>query len=451
MDAEESPEGGSRRRGSVSAWGSLEDPGKDRRTLLKQSRWLSNLRGDILDLLGSAMKERPFKAGDLLMKQGEPGDFMLVLAEGSVEVSVSDPDGVRHALATVEAVNVLGEMSLLTHEPRNADVRATTDGWALVLKSHEFEWLVGKHNAIAVVLTHLVAERLGQGERDGLGEKVFHGYRIKRRLGLGAMSVVYEATELATNRRVALKMMSHRLIYEEGAIQRFEREVGIVESLEHPNVGRVYGRFPAYGTYFMVMEYCDGPTLEGVINRCAPVPQEQVMRILGQLAKALHHVHEFGVVHQDLKPANVMLRRDGSVMLVDFGIARPRRTHAIEGAAVPENMPSGSGTPLYMAPEQLRHGQVGARTDIYAVGCMTYEMLTGYSLFPDDSLRDMVRSKFAGHIPHSDAIMPDLCAELYDVISRSLCPRLEDRTLELSELTPWADTVDPALVAQAMD
>jgi serine/threonine protein kinase len=414
--------------------------------LLSRSGPFSRLPDQVVELVVFCMRERDFAEGDLLMEQGTPGDCMMVLESGKALVHVRDREGESTPLATVGEGAVLGEMALLTSEPRNADVQATNAGQALVLLAEDFHRLVERYPDIAVVLTHLVAERLGQGRKDGLGDKIFFDYRILGRLGLGAMSVVYEAEHVETGHRVALKMMSHRLVYDPVAVERFHREVGIVESLEHANVAKVFGTFPAYGTQFMVQEYCDGPSLDALVERCGALPEDQVRRTLGQLTAALVYVHQHELIHQDLKPANVLTMRDGTVKLVDFGIAQPRSQDPDAPAVRAVH-----GTPLYMAPEQFRGGVVGAKTDLYAVGCLVWEMLTGRPLFEADSFGEMVRMKMMAPPPTRDDLGCDVSDELWAFLEGSLRREREKRVVDMDLAASWAAPLDAWLLEHAVE
>lgn len=403
---------------------------------------LAGLPKTALDVLAGAVTLERYGPGDALMEQGAPGDCMVVLRSGTAQVSVTGDDGVCRILAQVGQGTVLGEMALLTKEPRSADVLALGDVEAYVLDAGRFAELVSQHKDIAVVLTHLVAERLGHVPRDALRDKVLGGYRIKRRLGVGATAVVYRAEDTRDDRVVALKMLSHRLAFDKVAIKRFNRELDIVERLRHPNVARVYGRFEAFATTFMAMEFCDGKNLAEVLARSGALPVDHARAIFGQVACALSHVHAHGVIHKDLKPANIMVNRDGSVKLMDFGIATPPMDMSAD-TSVERFF---AGTPRYMAPEQFRMVEADPRVDIYALGCIGYEMLAGEPPFQVDTLSELVRAKTSGDLPPIETHRPDVSPELADVLRRALARSPDERTVDLSEICRWAAPADPALL-----
>jgi serine/threonine protein kinase len=218
-----------------------------------------------------------------------------------------------------------------------------------------------------------------------------------------------------------------------------------VASLRHPAVARCLGRFDAYGTCFMVMEYLDGPEL-GELVRCAhPLPEGEVRKILGALAQSLAHVHAAGIVHGDLKPANVMLTRTGLVKLTDFGIATAvNEIESKRGTLL-------GGTPLYMAPELFDRGRPSPAADVYALGCVLWELLQGERLFQEKELEDLVWKKEAFVLPARQAVRPDLAPDLYAVLERSLHHDPRRRTLDLPALGAMAGRVDAALVQRVLE
>ena len=335
----------------------------------------SELSTKVLGEIEDSMRPREFKAGEFLIRQGEEADCLLVVRDGEVEVSVEAHAGHRHVLKRGGAGEIFGEMALLTREPRTADVLATTDVVALILPVESFHRIARRAPGLAEVLSRLTARRLGRESFDALSGKIFHGYAIRRSLARGGMSVVYEAEDKKTGRRVALKMMSHGLVFDEGARIGFQREADLIEKLDHPNIARMFGRFEAFHTFFIVMEYCDGRSLDQLLSERDSVAVEDVRRIVGQLAQALRYAHEHEIVHRDIKPSNVMVNRDGSVKLMDFGVAR---TLTDTGDDVWGPV---TGSPPYLAPEQLAGRPFGKQADLYGLAGLAWEMLAGAPLF----------------------------------------------------------------------
>ena len=391
----------------------------------------SSLAPEILGEIESSMVERRFETGSALMRQGDDGDCLVVVQEGEVEVAVTF-EGERHVLKRAGRGEVFGEMALLTREPRTASVIALTPVRVLALSVEDFLRLAKAEPALAEVLSRLTAQRLGEGIHDALSGKVFHGYRIRRRLGRGGMAVVYEAEDTTTGRRVAFKMMSHRLVFREVSRQRFQQEADIIESFDHENIARMFGRFEAFHTFFIVMEYCDGSPLDRILAGRGTIGAPDARRILGQVAAALTYAHARRVVHRDIKPSNVMVNRDGIVKLMDFGVALP--LPAAKGGG------GGSilGTLPYMAPEQLAGEPCGVAADVYGLGGLAWEMLTGKPLFTARDYTSLHEAHTAWDVPDIAAIAPGIGDELRNFLAGSLVRDPDARHADLREVASWA-------------
>jgi CRP-like cAMP-binding protein len=198
----------------------------------------------IQDLIAAGQR-RSFDTGDTLIRQGEPADGLLILLDGIVRAVVRECGG-AFPTARFGAGDVIGEMALVAHEPRTADVVAESPVQALFVDTAAFDELATRHLELATLITDLVADRLGQAARDGFSGKRVEAFRILRCIGRGSMSVVYRAEDEATGDLAALKMMSYRLIYDSAALSRFPREADIVQRLDHPNIARLKRLFPAY-------------------------------------------------------------------------------------------------------------------------------------------------------------------------------------------------------------
>ncbi|HET9308282.1 MAG TPA: serine/threonine-protein kinase, partial [Candidatus Sulfotelmatobacter sp.] len=220
-------------------------------------------------------------------------------------------------------------------------------------------------------------------------------YQIVSSLGAGGMGEVYRATDPRLGRDVALKVLPEIFARDGERMARFEREAKVLASLNHPNIAALYGLEDSQGTRALVMELVDGPMLAQRIAQGA-MSCEEALPIAKQIAEALEYAHERGIIHRDLKPANIKLTGDGQVKLLDFGLAK-----ALEGETSAEdsqNSPTLTaaatragvllGTAAYMAPEQARGKHVDRRADIWAFGCVLYEMLTGKMAFSGETVTD---------------------------------------------------------------
>ncbi len=398
---------------------------------LAQVKPFESLNEEILTLIHRNMSEQEFGPGELLIRQGDVGTSLLVVAAGEVEISVEE-DGKRHVLKRAGAGEVLGEMALLTKEPRMASVTALTPVRAWVLSADRFDKLARRHPRISALLTLLLASRLGRARHDAMTGNVFHGYRIRRCVGRGGMSVVYEAED-DRSRHVALKMMSHRLLYDPVAMQHFMREAEIVESFDHPNIAKVYGRFEAFRTSFIVMEFCKGISMSKVMASRGALPEEVVRKVVGQVAAAVAHAHEAGIVHRDIKPSNIMVTRDGTVKLIDFGLAGQLEKDSLAPALF--------GTPHYMAPEQMIGQPVNRKIDLFALGHVAFEMLTGGRLFKGEDFWAIRNQVIQCRLPDFLTDYPDISPELRRVLHGSLLRDPDERYLDFDLVRSWAAPV----------
>ena len=408
--------------------------------LFRRCRPLSGLSDLAMREMFAAAEERAYQPEALMMRQGDPADGLLILLEGTAHAQLQDQSG-GHLLGRFRGGDIVGEMALVTREARTADVIADSPVRALLVPTASFDALAVRHLELGLVLTKLVADRLGRSFHDGFGDKRIEGFRILQSIGRGGMSVVYQAEEVATGDIVALKMMSYRLIYDAAALARFHQESALHQSLDHENIAKLKRLFPAYRTYFLVMELCDGMDLRRMVKLRGRLPEPQVRAILGQLACALEYVHGRGLVHRDLKPANVMITREGRVKLTDFGLAVPIALPGDDETGAAEEFVM--GTPAFMAPEQLDRGRLDRRTDVYALGCVAFELLTGRHLFNAKNLFGLVQEKAELHLPPAADIGDGVSDELYDFMSRALRVNPDERPDTLSALVPWAATCDP--------
>ena len=218
-------------------------------------------------------------------------------------------------------------------------------------------------------------------------------FRVLSAIGVGGMGEVYRAHDTRLNRDVALKII-HPPLVDDSSVARFRREAHALAALNHPHVAAIYELDEIDGRVFLVMELVPGGTLHDRIARGAP-PVAEGLRICGQVAEALEAAHDTGIVHRDLKPANIKLTNSGEVKVLDFGIATMSRSAVADpdaatvhlGVTAPGTI---MGTVAYMSPEQTRGQTVDKRTDIWAFGCVLYEVLTGRPAFGGETASDVV-------------------------------------------------------------
>lgn len=412
------------------------------RDILPQCGPFASLPAMVLDLIASYMKRVTFPPGSVLLQQGDPGEHLLLLAEGTVEILLNNEQGRSQVIDRDAAPTILGEMALLTKERRRATVVATSTVTAGILPAKEFTRLRADHPILGTVLTSLLADRIGNKKRDALGGRPLGGYHVHERVGFGGMGIVYRATHVETNEVVALKMLSHRQVHDREAVVRFQQEAEILRQLNHPNIARVHSWFPAFETYFLAMDFCDGVTLSRLIRTHGRLPIDQIRRVVGGVSAALRTAHQESIVHRDLKPQNIMISQDGTVLLMDFGLA----TKSDPDDPVEHDLIM--GTPRYMAPEQHHTANVDERCDLFALGCIIYEMLRGEPLFPQTDRYALFTAKVEFELPS----IHDLGAPegLYQVLEKTLRRDPRHRDLDLAELVGWVGRVDPDLVMEAL-
>jgi len=209
--------------------------------------------------------------------------------------------------------------------------------------------------------------------------------RIIEEVGAGGMAVVYKAIQEPLGRVVAIKALKSSIAVEPQFSQRFEREASFMASLQQENIINVYDFIKYSGTMFIVMEYVEGIDLYDVLDNFKRVPVEVAAIIALQVARALNHAHFRGIIHRDIKPANVMISKRGDIKLMDFGIARDEKLSDLTETG------TGLGTPSYMSPEQILGDKLDPRTDIWSLGVVFYQMLTGKKPFLEDPKRSVLQ------------------------------------------------------------
>ncbi len=257
-------------------------------------------------------------------------------------------------------------------------------------------------------MAKLIGKRLGQ-------------YEITRKIGAGGMGEVFEARDTKLTRNVAIKVLSIESEQDDEFVQRFTREANTAAALDHPNIITIYNVGVQEGLHYIAMRYAEGQTLGGIIRQEGALSPARALRITEQLAKALDYAHEKGVIHRDLKPANIMIGRDDHVTLMDFGIAK-----ALAGAKLTRTGVA-MGTPDYMSPEQFQGTEVDARSDVYSLGIVLYEMLTGEVPFTGDTPFAILHGHIYEPPPPPRQYNPQLSEDIEGVILRSLAKRPEDR------------------------
>ncbi|HZO19905.1 MAG TPA: serine/threonine-protein kinase [Gemmatimonadaceae bacterium] len=260
-------------------------------------------------------------------------------------------------------------------------------------------------------------------------------YRVKDVLGAGGMGVVFLADDISLKRPVAIKVLPTDLASDKKVVARFRREAKTAAALDHPGIIPVLSVESDGGLHYFIMKYVAGRTLDEMLSDGRPLPIPFVMQVLREAAAALAHAHENGVVHRDVKPANIMLEDDDRVILTDFGISKVTATASSNATTAARLTDLGMvvGTPHYMAPEQAVGQPVDGRTDQYALGVVAFEMLTGRVPFDDITPHAIIQRHINEAPPDLSRLRPDAPPHVVAAIGRALSKAPSNRFATMQE------------------
>ncbi len=255
-------------------------------------------------------------------------------------------------------------------------------------------------------------------------------YRLQDRLGFGGMSTVHLALDLRLERQVAVKLLAEHLADDPAFVSRFQREAQAAARLVHPNVVQVYdsGTDEQTGQYFIVMEYIEGASCAEILRDEGWVEVAEALSIIEQACEGLDYAHRHGVVHRDVKPGNLLRAREGQVKLADFGIAKATEQSSITQVG------SVLGTAAYLAPEQARGEEAGPSADLYALGVVTYQLISGRLPYEATSLTELALKQQNEHPPKLETLVAAVCPELSDAVAIALALDPRDRYATAREM-----------------
>jgi serine/threonine-protein kinase len=260
-------------------------------------------------------------------------------------------------------------------------------------------------------------------------DRIVGNYKILEKLGEGGMGAVFKGVDVMVEREVAIKMLRPEIARQPEIVERFRSEAVTLAKLNHPGIATLFSFFRQGDEFFMVMEFVPGRTLEALLREFGPMPVEQAVPVFSKILGGIEHAHQLGILHRDIKPANVMLTAAGAVKVTDFGIAR------IVGAARMTRQGNIVGTLEYIAPERIKGEEHDARSDLYSLGAMLYETLSGHLPFERDSEYALMQAHLMEPPPPLGRFGRDIPPEIEAVALRALAKRPADRFASAGEFS----------------
>jgi len=302
------------------------------------------------------------------------------------------------------------------------------------------------------VVTRRQVDRVKRSLEAARSSQQIPGFRILARLGSGAMATVFKARQESLDREVAIKVLPRKYSENREYVERFYKEGRAAAKLNHANIVQAIDVGEAGGYHYFVMEYVEGHTLYDDLTGGRKLPEREALRIVLQIARALAHAHERGMIHRDVKPKNIMITRDGRAKLADMGLARM----AADEQAAQAEAGKAYGTPYYISPEQIRGElDIDFRADIYGLGATLYHAVTGRVPFDAPSPAAVMHKHLKEPLTPPDHVNPELSLGLGEVVEVMMAKRREDRYAStrdlLADLEAVAEGRPPPMVHKALD
>ena len=409
------------------------DPSKPRPAdlhFLMNASFFQAISDQGLCLLLNTLQRTTFQPGERIISQGGSGECLYLIQEGTCIVHAGKEDAPDHVIRLKDG-DVIGEMAVLTGEPRTANVDAETDMVLWRLDRVDFEALAGRHPELRLFLTEIMSNRF-----DGslfVGDRTVGKYVLTGKIGTGGWGIVYRGIHKILKIPVAIKMMKHDMAMESSFLDTFRQEAKLIARMSHPNIVRVYDVEEIYKTIFIIMEYLEGNSLKEYMKKSGPMPAALCAGILAQVCDGLDCAHGIDIIHRDIKPENIFLLEGDRVKLLDFGLACVPGTEDMDIR----------GTVHYAPPEQIDGWPVDARSDIYSMGVMAYEMVTGSKPYPGRSLAEIMDLHCSRDLPDPAVLVPDMPGALRDFIMTCGRCKPEERFQSVREAREALPAVSP--------
>jgi len=375
--------------------------------------FLKAIHRDAVCPLLNNIRYRSVKAGERFISQGDEGDVCYIIQRGTCQ-AVLEKHGKRHTVGLIKEGEFVGEMALLTGEPRSTHVEAVTDMELWGIPWDIIEALLRADPEVGTFLTEIVAERFDS--RKYTADRRIGKYLITDILGRGGFAIIYNGYHVDLNRPVAIKMLRHNMAINPNFIGNFRKEAQTIANLNHDNIVKVFDIEERFRTIFIIMERLEGQTLSDLIDEVGCLSDIEALNVVIQVCRGLMYAHERNIVHQDIKPGNIFLLPDGKVKILDFGLACPC------GSENPL-----TGTPQYMSPEQVECLPVDERTDIFALGLVAFEMMSGRRPFDEKEGFKTMNLRVHQDIPDPADVVPGIHSLFRDFIVKACARNPEDR------------------------
>ena len=262
-----------------------------------------------------------------------------------------------------------------------------------------------------------------------IGDQFDH-YQIQAYMAQGGMSDIYRAFDLINHREVVIKVPDQAMLGDSAQFERFQREMDVMKTLDHPAILKGLGSGKYNRIPYLVTEFVDGQSLRALIETSAPLPPDQAVSLIRKIADGMDYCHKNDVIHRDLKPENILITSDGQPVIMDFGLALTKGAHRVTYS----NLSATMGTPDYMAPEQIEGQRGDQRTDLYALGTILYELLTGKPPFTGDSNMVIMAQHLNNTAPRLDRVDPSIPIQLAAIVAICLARDPKDRYADMTAL-----------------
>lgn len=271
----------------------------------------------------------------------------------------------------------------------------------------------------------------------------FDRYQIQAHMAQGGMSDVYKAHDLINHREVVIKIPDQSMLGDPAQFERFQRELEVMKTLDHPTILKGLGSGKYNRIPYLVTEFVDGQSLRQLIEKSAPLPAEEAVTLVRKIADGMAYCHKNDVIHRDLKPENILISTAGQPVIMDFGLALTKGAHRVTYS----NLSATMGTPDYMAPEQIEGQRGDQRTDVYALGTILYEMLSGKTPFTGDTSMAVMAQHLNGTAPRLDRVNPAVSPHLAAIVATCLARNPAERYANMEALIEALDHPEQADLA----